>query len=245
MTPATEPPTTAAPTTLASKTEAPTTTAPTTAASTAAPTTAPPTTAAPTTAASTTAAPTTAAPTTAAPTTAPPTTAAPTTEASTTAAPTTAAPTTAPPTTAAPTTEASTTAAPTKAALTTTTFKNGDCYQDCSPRLLPKLEKNYKMTHEICKSICFKKNNYAFAGVEFGHECWCGNNEPPATKLRPLSECNISCPGDSAEKCGGGCRINIFKNSGNFIRLLASNMQVLDSRYLRIGLLSPLTETSV
>ena len=171
------------------------------------PATEPPTTAAPTTLASKTEAPITTAPTTAA---------------------STAAPTTAPPTTAAPTTEASTTAAPTKAALTTTTFKNGDCYQDCSPRLLPKLEKNYKMTHEICKSICFKKNNYAFAGVEFGHECWCGNNEPPATKLRPLSECNISCPGDSAEKCGGGCRINIFKNSGNFIRLVATNMQVLD-----------------
>ena len=172
------------------------------------PATEPPTTAAPTTLASKTEAPTTTAPTTAA---------------------STAAPTTAPPTTAAPTTEASTTAAPTKAALTTTTFKNGDCYQDCSPRLLPKLKKNYKMTHEICKSICFKENNYAFAGVEFGHECWCGNNEPPATKLRPLSECNISCPGDSAEKCGGGCRINIFKNSGNFIRLVATNMQVLDS----------------
>ena len=156
------------------------------------------------------------------------TTGAPTTK-ETTAAPTTAAPTTAALTTAAPTTAAPTTAAPTTAALSTTTFKNGDCYQDCSPRLLPKLKKNYKMTQEICKSICFKENNYAFAGVEFGHECWCGNNEPPATKLRPLSECNTICPGDSSEKCGGGCRINIFKNSGDFIRIVATIMQVLDS----------------
>ena len=121
------------------------------------------------------------------------------------------------PTTAAPTTAAPTTADPTTAALTTATFKDGDCYQDCSPRLLPHLTKNYKMTQEICKSFCFKENNYIFAGVEFSHECWCGNDEPPAAKLRPLSECNTKCPGNSAEKCGGGCRINIFQNLGNFL----------------------------
>ena len=93
-------------------------------------------------------------------------------------------------------------------------FQNGDCYQDCSPRLLPTLAKidKEKMTQELCKSICFNEK-FNFAGVQNTHECWCGNDEPPFAKLRPLSECDMPCPGDTSEMCGGGCRMNIFEVS--------------------------------
>ena len=51
-------------------------------------------------------------------------------------------------------------------------FQNGDCYQNCSPRLLSTLAKIDKanVTQELCKSICFNEK-FKFAGVQYTYEC--------------------------------------------------------------------------
>jgi hypothetical protein len=64
------------------------------------------------------------------------------------------------------------------------------------------------MTIESCQAFC-AVNNYGLAGLEFGHECFCGN------ALQSYSEvgytgCNILCSGSKYEYCGGSSRLSVF-----------------------------------
>ena len=90
---------------------------------------------------------------------------------------------------------------------------DGACYADIPSRLLGQLKTNDKtgMTPEVCQTICFEKNNFQYAGVQFSIECFCGNYAPPSSKLLPKSECNRPCPGDSSKKCGGVWKMNVYK----------------------------------
>ena len=73
-------------------------------------------------------------------------------------------------------------------------------------------------TIEKCKRVCFEKN-YRYAGIQFAKECFCGNNAPE--KIVPKqSECNMDCSGDKSQKCGGGNRMNVYKNAGSFFQTL-------------------------
>jgi hypothetical protein len=59
---------------------------------------------------------------------------------------------------------------------------------------------------------------YQYAGVEYAKECWCGNgpiNWAGNVGASPgfnasESDCNKDCPGNSAQKCGAGKRLNLF-----------------------------------
>lgn len=42
-------------------------------------------------------------------------------------------------------------------------------------------------------------------------ECFCARQGPPQHRIKPDDNCNKKCPGDSAETCGGGWRIQIYK----------------------------------
>jgi len=68
-------------------------------------------------------------------------------------------------------------------------------------------------TAEICLSAC-KTAGFFFAGLS-GTACSCGNKLAGDTqscgtasgcvsRLKPASECNVTCPGNSSQKCGGG-----------------------------------------
>lgn len=65
------------------------------------------------------------------------------------------------------------------------------------------------MTIEKCLSNCY---NYAYAGVEYGRECWCGNtlNTAPGFMNTTDSDCSFTCPGNSTEFCGAGNRLNLY-----------------------------------
>ena len=52
---------------------------------------------------------------------------------------------------------------------------------------------------------------YHYAGVQYGGECWCGNQEPSSSMLTQASDCNMPCPGNSSEVCGAGYRVNVYK----------------------------------
>lgn len=62
---------------------------------------------------------------------------------------------------------------------------------------------------------------FAYAGVEYGQECWCGNKlniagdagATPSTNLTETTAgqyCGFVCPGNSSEYCGSGGRLSLF-----------------------------------
>ena len=90
---------------------------------------------------------------------------------------------------------------------------NGQCMVDSSDRLLPTyLGSKSTMTPQLCTEMCGVRE-YSFAGVNYGSECWCGNDEPPRSKFAIAADCNMECPGDRTQKCGGGWRMNVYKTN--------------------------------
>ncbi|RFU77686.1 wsc domain-containing [Trichoderma arundinaceum] len=70
------------------------------------------------------------------------------------------------------------------------------------------------MTPQICLSRC---NQYKYAGIEYGQECWCGDalnlagwaDSTPGKNVTS-SECNMVCPGNATEFCGAGNRLQLY-----------------------------------
>lgn len=61
-------------------------------------------------------------------------------------------------------------------------------------------------TVEACQAAC-QAQGFSYAGVEFGNECWCGNE----LSSRPATDgCNMPCSGNSQEICGGPDRLNVY-----------------------------------
>jgi hypothetical protein len=63
------------------------------------------------------------------------------------------------------------------------------------------------MDLDHCAQLCHDKK-FALAGVEDGHQCFCGNT---IDATRPDNGCSTPCPSNSSEKCGGSDRIEIYK----------------------------------
>ncbi|KAL1517259.1 hypothetical protein ABEB36_001046 [Hypothenemus hampei] len=61
-----------------------------------------------------------------------------------------------------------------------------------------------------CINLCLQ-SGFPYAGVQYSKECFCGSDEPPASSKLPDSSCNMKCPGDSHETCGGYFTMNIFQ----------------------------------
>lgn len=64
-----------------------------------------------------------------------------------------------------------------------------------------------------CSAAC---SDYTYFGVEFGSECYCGNNinlgSLPQAGLTPdETGCNKPCAHNSGEHCGGGNRLDLYK----------------------------------
>ncbi|KAL4235405.1 hypothetical protein ACF0H5_007041 [Mactra antiquata] len=71
------------------------------------------------------------------------------------------------------------------------------------------------MTIEKCVHDCTLQN-YLFAGLEFGNQCYCGNNlEKYETKAD--SECSTNCAGDASQKCGATWRISVYSTKSNYL----------------------------
>ena len=83
---------------------------------------------------------------------------------------------------------------------------NLGCYTDSSTRALP-VFKGYTddMTPQKCEALC---DGYYYAGVQWHGECWCGNTV--GYQLRPDSECDTACNGDTTQMCGGGWHNSIY-----------------------------------
>ncbi|KAF2864815.1 glyoxal oxidase N-terminus-domain-containing protein [Massariosphaeria phaeospora] len=65
-----------------------------------------------------------------------------------------------------------------------------------------------KMSPETCTAGC-KNGDFKYAGVEYGGECFCGNEL--LNGHGPEEGCDMPCNGDATQTCGGPNRINIFE----------------------------------
>lgn len=66
-----------------------------------------------------------------------------------------------------------------------------------------------QMTPDFCLSLCEDKG-FAFAGVEYGSECYCGNTVP-STITYSDGQCTMQCAGDASETCGGFYFMELFE----------------------------------
>lgn len=63
---------------------------------------------------------------------------------------------------------------------------------------------------DICASSCA---GYQFFGVEYGSQCFCGNNLGQDPVAAPLSDCNMPCSNDPTQLCGAGNRLGIYQSN--------------------------------
>ncbi|KAH6627932.1 WSC domain-containing protein [Chaetomium tenue] len=63
------------------------------------------------------------------------------------------------------------------------------------------------MTLEKCAGLCAA---YAYFGVEFGSQCYCGADPEPTAVEVPQAECAMRCGGAYDSVCGDAGRLNVF-----------------------------------
>ena len=85
------------------------------------------------------------------------------------------------------------------------------CATDSATRILSSADKqnDQSLTIDKCLSWC-EDAGYAFAGVEYGQECYCGANIPTTITYND-NLCNMPCTGDNSEMCGGGWGLQLFE----------------------------------
>lgn len=64
------------------------------------------------------------------------------------------------------------------------------------------------MTWQKCFAFC---QDYKYAGLEYGQECWCGNSFTNNSPIDP-GFCHIPCAGDNHQFCGDSWRLTVFAN---------------------------------
>ncbi|KAL8689037.1 MAG: hypothetical protein Q9218_005195 [Villophora microphyllina] len=95
---------------------------------------------------------------------------------------------------------------------------SGFAYQGCytegaSGRALGDSATAYSgMTVEKCAAFC---SGYAYMGVEYSSECYCGNTIGAGAALATDNGCSMTCSGNAGEFCGGPNRINFYKQGNN------------------------------
>lgn len=74
--------------------------------------------------------------------------------------------------------------------------------------------RNYDVqTVDTCTSYC-ATNGFAWAGLEYGSECYCDYRLPREAMKQPDIDCSMSCAGNVAETCGNANRLSIYSRSG-------------------------------
>lgn len=92
-----------------------------------------------------------------------------------------------------------------------TTFSFLGCYSDTVEfrTLSAASTRNDNMAVEQCATFC---NRYAYFGLEYGAECYCGDALLSSSSEQPLTDCNFACVRDANETCGAGNRLSTYQN---------------------------------
>ena len=92
-------------------------------------------------------------------------------------------------------------------------FEYVGCYAEPDgSKLLTTSYASSKMTHEMCFYLCGNLG-YTYAGLEYGQECWCGNNFDDLTPPLADDRCSMPCAGDATETCGNGNTLQLYAQS--------------------------------
>ena len=87
----------------------------------------------------------------------------------------------------------------------------GCAIDNAGNRVLPALQDaRDNMTPALCASIC---GDYAYFGVEYGRECYCGKTAPINFVTAGDNQCNMPCSGDASALCGGPDRLHVYKST--------------------------------
>ncbi|KAJ7479212.1 glycosyl hydrolase family 71-domain-containing protein [Mycena latifolia] len=114
-------------------------------------------------------------------------------------------------TTTSTTTTTSTAATGTSTGVAGVSWKYLGCYPDPnSPRTLNNgIHTSTNTNSESgCLTTC-KNAGYAYAGVEYGVECWCASSMTAGVSTISAGECGMACSSGTGI-CGGGNRINVY-----------------------------------
>ncbi|XP_063876374.1 xylosyltransferase oxt-like isoform X1 [Scylla paramamosain] len=65
-------------------------------------------------------------------------------------------------------------------------------------------------TPNLCCDVCYQRG-YMYAGVEYGRECFCGNEELSLQMKASDQMCSMACTGDPKLKCGDYLYISIYQ----------------------------------
>jgi len=69
---------------------------------------------------------------------------------------------------------------------------------------------NAELTAESCVNTCIGLG-FTVAGMEYGVQCFCDNKISNGGALaQNQGDCSTACPGNAAEDCGAGNRMNVF-----------------------------------
>merc|ERR1712126_338635 len=99
---------------------------------------------------------------------------------------------------------------------------DGQCVEDTASRLLRvELGKFDDNTPEACKDSC-RELGYAYAGVEYGEECFCGNTPPLMSTIVGQEGCDDPCTGDATQMCGGSWNMNVYQTGPCHVRDMMS-----------------------
>lgn len=91
------------------------------------------------------------------------------------------------------------------------------CYIDSPERVLKgsSVLKSNEMTSALCMEFC-EQNGYHYFGVEFGSECFCGNDVHANSTLIVQNDCEgTPCAGNPSEFCGGYWRVLVGETNLN------------------------------
>merc|ERR1712215_68836 len=94
----------------------------------------------------------------------------------------------------------------------------GECFSDDHMwwfhRIFPKLlYEDDKMTPGECIEACRLskgRDEFKFAGLQYGKQCFCSKDTPPSDKLLPREKCNMPCAGDKDFICGGFFKMSVY-----------------------------------
>ena len=69
------------------------------------------------------------------------------------------------------------------------------------------------MSHAICAALCHERG-FGIAGVEYGHQCFCGDELRPGAARVGVEECvAMPCTADATQGCGGPFLLLAFRFS--------------------------------
>ena len=108
------------------------------------------------------------------------------------------------------------------------------CFQDYPKNRIFKKGDNLKSINspEECVRYCYMQK-FPLAGLQSGRECFCGKAVDSCNKITE-DKCDIACPGNATQKCGGNYTMNIYKTKFKHLQSLKDDDARVRIAYLFI-----------